>query len=145
MSIFQVLALIKTGIGYHVMRHLKTIDIFDRGWNVTLRHATGIHGQYFIFDGRYIFCFVAWAIIWSKAPRRPLCSKNGQVKVKESMTMVHKAPNHHICLPSISICQFDQDKPKGLRIVSQGNPNSTVHWLCLAHEATSTYDQIQSR
>ena len=34
---------------------------------------------------------------------------------------------------------------RGLRLVSQGNLNSTVHWLCLAHEATSTYDQIQSR
>ena len=66
-------------------------------------------------------------------------------EVKASMKMVQKGLNHHICLPSISICQFDQDKPKSLRIVSQGNPNSTVHWLCLAHEATSTYDQIKSR
>jgi hypothetical protein len=65
--------------------------------------------------------------------------------MRTSMKMVPKAPNHHICLPSISIFQFYQDNPKGLRIVSQGNPNSTVLWLCLAHEATSTYDQIQSR
>ena len=69
----------------------------------------------------------------------------GQMKMKASMTMVHKVPNHHLCLPSISIFQFDQDNPKGLKIVSQGNPNFTVLWLCLAHEATSTYDQIKSR
>ncbi|KAI5384954.1 hypothetical protein KIW84_071807 [Lathyrus oleraceus] len=72
-----------------------------------------------------------------------LCFKD--VKMKASMKVVHKALIHHICLPSISVHHFDQSKLKDLRIVSQGNPNSTVHQLCLAHEATSTHDQIQSR
>ena len=44
-----------------------------------------------------------------------------------SMVMVPKALIHQIFLPSISIHHFDQSKSKGLRLVPQGNPNSSVH------------------
>ena len=89
--------------------------------------------------------FVAWAITRSKASRRSLVQRHGQEEMKTSMVMVPKALIHQICLPSTSMHHSDQSKTKCLRFVLQKNPNSSVHWLCLAHEATSTYDKIQSR
>ncbi|KAI5404843.1 hypothetical protein KIW84_051854 [Lathyrus oleraceus] len=65
--------------------------------------------------------------------------------MKAGMAMVPKALIHQICLPSISIHHFDQSKSRGLRFVSQGNPNSSDHQQCLAHEATSAHGQITSR
>ena len=68
----------------------------------------------------------------------------GQVKVIASMVMVPKALIHQICLPSISIHHFDQSESKGLRFVPKGNPNSSDHQQCLAHEATLAHGQIPS-
>ena len=47
--------------------------------------------------------------------------------MKASMEMVPKALIHQIFLPSISTHHYHQSKSKGLRLVSQGNPNSFVH------------------
>jgi hypothetical protein len=65
--------------------------------------------------------------------------------MKANMAVVPKALIHQICLPSILIHHFDQSKSKGLRFVSQGNLNSSIHQLCLAHEAISTHGQMQER